>query len=374
MTVQSTASFPLKNKKTITPKPKEEKYLIRTVGLKADVIITVTLETIDTHKQMEGKALLDSGATGLFMSRDFAKRNGIRLIKLDRPVQVKNVDGTPNKGGSITHQADLTMTYKGHQERATFEVCDLGRTELIIGSTWLNKHNPEINWQTGDVQFTRCTRECGQRKKEWKEGKKIWRTADRWELMEYLYEKEREIDFEFWLNNRRSDPSWEDAAENNCKEPAEYFASEKYPWIPYPVPRGHPMDNGKRQIHRAEMAASWGKPPKETPKKPAKELVPKEFHEYLGIFEQKASERMPVRKPWDHAIDLKPDFQPKKVKLFLMSPQEEEEVKAFVDDQLRKGYIRPSKSNQTSPVFFIAKKDGKKRMVQDYRHINKGTI
>ena len=103
---------------------------------------------------------------------------------------MKNVDGTPNKGGSITHQADLTMTYKGHRERATFEVCDLGRTELIIGSTWLNKHNPEINWQTGDVQFTRCTRECGQRRKEWQKGKKIWRTADRWELMEYLYEKE----------------------------------------------------------------------------------------------------------------------------------------------------------------------------------------
>ena len=46
----------------------------------------------------------------------------------------------------------------------------------------------------------------------------------------------------------------------------------------------------------------------------------------------------------------------------------------FLDDQLKKGYIRPSKSPQTSPVFFIPKKDGKKWMVQDYHYLNKHTV
>jgi len=45
-----------------------------------------------------------------------------------------------------------------------------------------------------------------------------------------------------------------------------------------------------------------------------------------------------------------------------------------VEKQLRKGYIRLSKSPQTSPVFLVGKKDGKKRMVQDYRYLNKETI
>ena len=83
---------------------------------------------------------------------------------------------------------------------------------------------------------------------------------------------------------------------------------------------------------------------------------------------------MPVRKPWDHAIDLKPGFQPKKGKMYPLSPDEQEEVQDFLSAQLEKGYIRPSKSLQTSPAFFIAKKDGKKRMVQDYRHINDWTV
>ncbi|KAG5633057.1 hypothetical protein H0H81_011536, partial [Sphagnurus paluster] len=68
------------------------------------------------------------------------------------------------------------------------------------------------------------------------------------------------------------------------------------------------------------------------------ELVPPQFHKYLNVFEKKASERMPVWKPWDHAIDLKPDFVPKKAKVYPLSPEEHVEVREFVEDQLRKGY------------------------------------
>ena len=57
-----------------------------------------------------------------------------------------------------------------------------------------------------------------------------------------------------------------------------------------------------------------------------------------------------------------------------MSRNEQEEVQQFIDDHLRKGYIRPSKSPQTSPVFFVGKKDGGKRMVIDYRRLNKQMI
>ena len=104
------------------------------------------------------------------------------------------------------------------------------------------------------------------------------------------------------------------------------------------------------------------------------EMVLRWFHRYLKVFEKKKSERMPMRKAWDHAIDLREGFVPKKGKIYLLSRVEREEVQKFVKDQLRKGYIRPSKSPQTSPVFFVLKKDGKKRMVQDYKYLNSWTI
>ena len=81
-----------------------------------------------------------------------------------------------------------------------------------------------------------------------------------------------------------------------------------------------------------------------------------------------------MRKAWDHAIDLREGFMPKKGKIYLLSRVEREEVQKFVKDQLRKGYIRLSKSPQTSPVFFVPKKDEKKRIVQDYRYLNSWTI
>jgi len=103
-------------------------------------------------------------------------------------------------------------------------------------------------------------------------------------------------------------------------------------------------------------------------------MVPEKFHKWIKVFGKKQSERMPTRKVWDYAIDVKEGFVPKKGKVYPLSREEREEVREFVREQLKKGYIWLSKSLQTAPVFFVGKKDGKKRMVQDYKYLNEWTI
>jgi len=93
-----------------------------------------------------------------------------------------------------------------------------------------------------------------------------------------------------------------------------------------------------------------------------KEIVSQRFHKWLKVFGKVELERMPVRKPWDHVINLKEDFIPRKERTYLMSRQKKKEIREFVEKQLRKGYIRPLKSLQTLPVFFVGKKNGKKRI------------
>ena len=105
-----------------------------------------------------------------------------------------------------------------------------------------------------------------------------------------------------------------------------------------------------------------------------RKLVPEKFHRWIKVFGKKQSERMLMRKLWDHAIDVRERFVPRKGKVYPLSREEREEVKEFVKEQLWKEYIRPSKSPQMAPVFFVGKKDGKKRMVQDYRYLNEWTI
>jgi len=75
-----------------------------------------------------------------------------------------------------------------------------------------------------------------------------------------------------------------------------------------------------------------------------RKMVPQRFHKWLKVFEKMESKRMPVRKPWDHIINLREDLVPRKGRTYLILKKEKEEIREFVEEQLRKGYIRPSKS------------------------------
>ena len=272
--------------------------------------MNIRVEKIDMHEGIMIKALLDSGTMGMFMDRQMAARHGFKLQKLERLLIVKNVDGTMNSGGAITHQVECNVFYKGHVERIRMNVCDLGKMEAILGMPWLVAYNLEINWETGKVKMTRCLLLCGGRspKKE-----KVRMTAT-----------EEEEKIVRWTIDNKEDWGREEEIEED---------------------------------HRK-----------------IEEMVPKKFLKWRKVFEKVESERMLTRKIWDHAIDLKETFKPWKGKIYPLFKNEREEVQNFIENQLRKGYIRPSKSPQTSPVFFVGKKDRNKRMVMDYRNLNSQTV
>ena len=83
---------------------------------------------------------------------------------------------------------------------------------------------------------------------------------------------------------------------------------------------------------------------------------------------------MLVRKVWDHAINLREEFKASRARVYPLSRNKRDEVQKFVDKHLKKGYIRPSKLQQTSLVFFTGKKNGGKRMVMNYHKLNRQTI
>jgi len=113
---------------------------------------------------------------------------------------------------------------------------------------------------------------------------------------------------------------------------------------------------------------------KQKEKKPPEEIVLQEYHDYLSLFNEKKSKRYPPARIWDHKIETKNEFEPKAFKPYKLSFAEIEEQKKFIEENLQKGYIKPSKSPMTSPFFFVAKKDGKLRPCQDYQYLNNNTI
>ena len=107
-------------------------------------------------------------------------------------------------------------------------------------------------------------------------------------------------------------------------------------------------------------------------------LVPTPYHEFLDVFSEEKASRIPKRKKWDIPIELTipPEEYHKKIGkggIYHMDREERQELKDWVTDQEAKGYIKPSQSEIAASVFFVPKKGGKKRLVQNYKRLNAHT-
>ena len=132
------------------------------VSFSSQFLLDVELHELDGEKRVGvRKALLDSGAATLFISKDFVRRNRLTAKRLPQPIPLRNVDDSYNTSGPITHYVDMDMVIKGHKERATFFVANIGKDDIIIGIDWLNFHNPLIDFSGKGISFPRCPPSCG---------------------------------------------------------------------------------------------------------------------------------------------------------------------------------------------------------------------
>src|SRR6266540_4965797 len=156
-------------------KPKWEKWMPQTLKIHSlepgpnCIMFPIHLKTTDMMEEALSEAIVNTGATGDFINQDFVRNAKLLTRKLSQPILVYNVDGTPNEAGSIHEVVDMIMTYGGHSERILLAVTRLGKQSMILGFSWLKKHNPEIDFHAGTVKMTRCLPRCCVRcKAKWK--------------------------------------------------------------------------------------------------------------------------------------------------------------------------------------------------------------
>ena len=105
------------------------------------------------YESVETLALIDSGAGGKFINRKYAERLGLPIQTLEKSIMARNVDGTLNKTGTITSYVDLAVKIDGRIMDIQLLVTGLGNQKIILGFPWLNKHNSDINWKTGEFKW-----------------------------------------------------------------------------------------------------------------------------------------------------------------------------------------------------------------------------
>ena len=118
--------------KSTVKEENKQKDIRRTFKMLREVWLNIGVEKVDTHEGVIVKALLDSGITEMFMDKKIIAKHRFKLQKLDRPVTVRNVDRTNNSKGAITYQVEVNMYYKSYVERIRINVCNLGRTDIIL--------------------------------------------------------------------------------------------------------------------------------------------------------------------------------------------------------------------------------------------------
>ena len=98
-----------------------------------EVTVKIGLERIDIQEGIIVEALLDSETTGLVMSSEFARKQGFKMKRLERPINVRNVDGSFNKEGLIENTVEVNIYYQRHREKTEINVISGQKWKVILG-------------------------------------------------------------------------------------------------------------------------------------------------------------------------------------------------------------------------------------------------
>jgi len=337
-------------------RPKWEKKLPRRLSTNTldacgtSIVLPIEIGTTDTSKVHSVKVLLDSRATGNFIDKDFVRMKGISTRSISCPIPVFNVDGSPNEAGQISEVVDVILCYKTYSERMLLAVSNLGKQSMILGYTWLKNHNPEVNWQTGEVQMNRCPPQyegCHTIRKERASQRKMEARA---------------------INVCRSRPSPEYAEDSEEDKTPLWICEVEYEQgdrlfmmriLPEPA-----VEDLCTTSTISQKLAEGARQASETRK--GLLTLPDCVKGFESVFAKEDFDILLEHRQWDHVIELIPGSEPKSSKVYPLSLVGQKELDSFLEENLHTGRIRPSKSPMAAPVFFIKKKDSSLWLVQDY--------
>ena len=293
--------------------------------------LRIPVKILVNNQIIETTTIIDCGTTGSFINPELVALAEFPIKKLDQQVKAYHVDRTTNSKGNIIWETNVNLQFPKHRENIKLMVLNLGRKQIILGMPWLKKWNPVINWINKRISIPRL----------------IGR---------------RDV-----VPSRECLPSWTDS-----------LVPQRY------ILRWLGMDADLKTARHLKKREAWLS--EETIRKvtiltqiaqetkPTETTLPEWCKDFEDIFSEKSHKKLPPHRPYDHVIDLKPDFVPKIAKVYPLNPLKMETCRSFVEEHLKTGRIVPSKSPQASPFFCVPKKDGTLCPCQDYRYLNSFTI
>ena len=278
---------------------------------------------IQSHN-IKTQAYIDSGSTANFISASLAQRMNIAVSAEGPDFQL--ADGSTMK---MQGKLDKFKFSSGSMkfEEPVYIFPGLAH-EVLLGTPWLQKHNPSIDWTTGEISVqTGAKEEVLPVKNITEENKSNMEICSIRQIMKILAEEE---------------------------------GAQMVMAVVQPRTETEAATGEMEELIRSDMPME------------AQEML----RSYADVMKSELpGGAVPVRKGvHEFRIELEPGTQPINRPIYKLSPAELEEVRTQVDYLLEKDLIRPSESPWGAPILFVPKKDGKLRMCLDYRWLNDKTI
>ena len=273
-------------------------------------------KSISRMKPFYGWAMIDSGASSCFINKNLVEKYRIPLIKKEKPKKLKVIDGREISSGLVEFECIFNIELGSHKEELKCNVADIGRHSLVLGMSWLRLHNPNIDWPSKRVSFSSsyCLSHCLSSSN-------------------------------IVLGNAGGTPDHLEGEPEDLGGVEDSF--EPLEGIP----------RGTGDVVDIPL-----------------EGIPVELRDYADVFSEDKVTDLPPHRPYDLEIVLKDPEKQVKGPVYPLRGSDDEELRRQLKEQLDKGLIVPSRSRYSSPVIFVPKKNGKRRMCVDYRALNENTV
>ena len=268
---------------------------------------------------IQSKALLDSGASTCFIDIAYVHAHNIPVIHTSQPIPVESIDGRVLSSGAVTKvTTPLVLRVGSHQEVLTFYLIASPRHPIVLGLSWLETHNPTVDWCNHSIIFPQGATSPDSM------------GTNSSLVAHFLHSVTTSSNVESFSPNS----VW---ADSNS--------------VPIPTPLVLMRDTSI-----------------------ATNPLPARYHDFSDVFEKKNADRLPEHRLYDCPIDLQEGAHPPFGPIYGLAEPELEALREYLKENLAKGFIQPSKSPAGAPILFVKKKDGSLRLCVDYRGLNRVTV
>ena len=312
---------------------------------------------------------MDTGATECYMDGRVSSKFADVTQAHAKPIELRLFDGKPSSSGPLTSYVDLPLMCSAKQESipTRFNITKLQGADIVLGSRWMAQHRVNLdlagrkitfNGNDHDADYPSSTELRGVSQGRRSTGKtstypnNIPISEPKYTFVEPRLPTSNlaEVEPSSPLTSSLSAVT-ETIQDELSSEILEFKATQ-----PQFV---EPQDEADYLAETTELRTQ----------------VPREYHDFFDIFRAKAgTETLPPHRDYDMRIDLIPSAKLAPAKLYQLTEAERQTLLETLEQETHAGRIRPSNAAFGSPMFFVPKKDGRLRMVVDYRHLNSNTI